>query len=1092
MPDAAANFIQSFPACVAEKSYYCGKVFHQVMPSRRTDGITENMVNPTPRRVVYSYVIPDAETLGVTESRTCPQVNQCNGLFWQGDKKSKWLHHDGLDAFESAWEAGQQNEYVNQIRRSWFDGFFYRESRSIDGNESPGLRPPQLGSLHALMASFKSGEKLSTVVLPTGTGKTECMLSALVAGEFERLLVIVPSRSLKTQTFKKFLGLGLLPALGLVSSNVKTPVVGVIEKRPRGVADLEMLRHCNVVVANIGSITGGTATSLGSPMSSMFSHLFLDEAHHVAANSWKEFREHFLQANKPVVQFTATPFREDDRVIDGRVIYSYPLADAQQDGYFKPIRFEGVFETDRDRGDAAIARRAIARLRADLRADHDHILMVRAGNKSRAENLFSLYQGMAADLFPQLVHSEVKDVDGRIREIIRGNHRIVVAVNMLSEGFDLPQLKIAALHDRHKSLTVTLQFIGRFTRSAGASLGGATVIANTGDDSVTDSLQRLYEEDSDWDEVVSNLSFDRVEQQRTLLDFLRNMDPLETPSQNADSLKISISSIRPKESCIVYSATMFTPEQFYRGVEKPHQIHQAWLANDRSTLVFTTYVQQSPQWTNTGTLKDDQWHVFILHFDDQKQLLYLHTSEKGRLHFPLALAVTNGTAQSFSSSEIFRCLGRMNRLLFTQVGLMKAGRRNLRYTMYTGADVEQALTPEIRQNSTQSNVFGSGFENGQPTSYGASAKGKIWSRGQGSLAALVDWMKTTGEKLLDTSINTEVIIDNVLIPTRVDTFPEARLILAEWPDELLRKVQDTVSIIQGDLEVKIWETEFEVPTVNTEKDTVQIRLKTAEIVIPLILKIEGQNGFEFTCSSNSDVDLRVGSRRRRLVDYLNDYPLVLRYVTGAELHGCEYIEVTYQQERLADDDLVKLDWTGIDIKKESIYKSGVRRSDCVQQKALDRCRQEGFTLIFNDDDAGEVADLVALREDTDAIILRFLHCKFSHGTDPGERIADAVEVSSQAIRSVRHTWDLQKLAKELSRRESKWRGTGRSRYEEGSSADLRDLAALSKYKPLQKEILVVQPGIQKAAVTDAQSTILNNAKSYIKETCEAEFKVWCS
>ena len=36
---------------------------------------------------------------------------------------------------------------------------------------------------------------------------------------------------------------------------------------------------------------------------------------------------------------------------------------------------------------------------------------------------------------------------------------------MLGEGFDLPELKIAALHDVKKSLPVTLQFTGRFTRT---------------------------------------------------------------------------------------------------------------------------------------------------------------------------------------------------------------------------------------------------------------------------------------------------------------------------------------------------------------------------------------------------------------------------------------------------------------------------------------------------------------------------------------------------------------------------------------------------------------------------------------------------
>ena len=35
---------------------------------------------------------------------------------------------------------------------------------------------------------------------------------------------------------------------------------------------------------------------------------------------------------------------------------------------------------------------------------------------------------------------------------------------MLGEGFDLPALKVAVVHDPQKSLAVTLQFIGRFTR----------------------------------------------------------------------------------------------------------------------------------------------------------------------------------------------------------------------------------------------------------------------------------------------------------------------------------------------------------------------------------------------------------------------------------------------------------------------------------------------------------------------------------------------------------------------------------------------------------------------------------------------------
>ena len=56
-----------------------------------------------------------------------------------------------------------------------------------------------------------------------------------------------------------------------------------------------------------------------------------------------------------------------------------------------------------------------------------------------------------------------------------GKSRIVVCVDMFGEGIDIPNLKIAAIHDRYKSLPITLQFIGHFARSK-AGLGDATII----------------------------------------------------------------------------------------------------------------------------------------------------------------------------------------------------------------------------------------------------------------------------------------------------------------------------------------------------------------------------------------------------------------------------------------------------------------------------------------------------------------------------------------------------------------------------------------------------------------------------------------
>jgi superfamily II DNA or RNA helicase len=93
--------------------------------------------------------------------------------------------------------------------------------------------------------------------------------------------------------------------------------------------------------------------------------------------------------NRRVLQFTATPFREDGQPLDGKIIFTYPLRKAQEEEYFKPIRFRRVVEFDERRADEAIARAAIEQLQAD--ADKGHILMARAENVERAKQVFAIY-----------------------------------------------------------------------------------------------------------------------------------------------------------------------------------------------------------------------------------------------------------------------------------------------------------------------------------------------------------------------------------------------------------------------------------------------------------------------------------------------------------------------------------------------------------------------------------------------------------------------------------------------------------------------------------------------------------------------------
>ena len=87
------------------------------------------------------------------------------------------------------------------------------------------------------------------------------------------------------------------------------------------------------------------------------------------------------------------------------------------------------------------------------------------------------------------------------------NHTLdgIICVDMLGEGFDFPNLKIAAVHAPHKSLASTLQFVGRFARTNAKNIGKAKFIAAENEDLEIEN-NRLYASDAVWQEMIINMS----------------------------------------------------------------------------------------------------------------------------------------------------------------------------------------------------------------------------------------------------------------------------------------------------------------------------------------------------------------------------------------------------------------------------------------------------------------------------------------------------------------------------------------------------------------------------------------------------------
>ena len=151
---------------------------------------------------------------------------------------------------------------------------------------------------------------MATIVLPTGVGKTETMLSILITAQCERLMVVVPTDALRTQIANKFLSLGILKQedLKVLQPYSERPIVCNLKHIPSSVEEVdELMQKAQVVVAT-SAIAGQCSKVVRERLAYRAPYLFIDEAHHAEAPTWRMFKAAFSSCR--VVQFTATPFRE--------------------------------------------------------------------------------------------------------------------------------------------------------------------------------------------------------------------------------------------------------------------------------------------------------------------------------------------------------------------------------------------------------------------------------------------------------------------------------------------------------------------------------------------------------------------------------------------------------------------------------------------------------------------------------------------------------------------------------------------------------------------------------------------------------------
>jgi superfamily II DNA or RNA helicase len=232
-----------------------------------------------------------------------------------------------------------------------------------------------------------------------------------------------------------------------------------------------------------------------------------DECHHLGDElAWGEGFTRVFAATSRWLLLSGTPFRSDQCAIAG-VRYehgvampdvSYSYADAVRDGICRPVAFipydgtlswrsgddvvESSFDTVLSGREASRRyRTAISTELADglpriLRAAHERLEHVRADGHRDAGGLVVTADGdharrVAATLTAitgrapvVVVHTDARAAR-KLRAFGEGRERWIVAVNMVSEGVDIPRLRVGVYATAAKTPLIFRQIVGRFVRT---------------------------------------------------------------------------------------------------------------------------------------------------------------------------------------------------------------------------------------------------------------------------------------------------------------------------------------------------------------------------------------------------------------------------------------------------------------------------------------------------------------------------------------------------------------------------------------------------------------------------------------------------
>ena len=942
-----------------------------------------------------------------------------------------------------------------------------------------GLRRGQRGALYATLSHFTLSDEAAVVVLPTGSGKTAVLILLAFWLQAKRVLVVTPSRLVRQQIAEEFSSLNVLRSAGVIPSIMPSPSVHEVTGRLEETQDWEQLATFDVVVGTPQSVSPAIS-QVATPPDGLFDLILVDEAHHSPAKTWNQLLKAFPDARRVLV--TATPFRRDKREIEGKFVYVFPLSEAYADGVFGNIEFVPVQEDPAVENDVLIAKATESVFQQDRSAGFAHCIMVRTDTRKRANELLTVYQNNT-NLNLRVIHSSntYKQILETVSDLKDKKLDGVICVNMLGEGFDFPNLKIAAIHIPHKSLSVTLQFIGRFARTNRQNLGNAKFLAIPSE--ISDELEGLYEEGAVWQNIIPNLLNSQISGEVNTREALRTFSARYAATKEIENM--SLYSLQPYHHVRIFEINGDVNLEADIEFSGNSSVVYRQYSKQLSSTIFITEAYSVPKWSTTDLFTQSQYHLTIIYYHRPSKNLFICTSDRvDSMYNDICEQIATGIVMPVPLTKLRKSLSGLSDVQFFNIGMRNRVHNNNTesYRTLTGSSVSKAVRKTDGQIYNQGHSFGKAVENNESITIGLSSSSKIWSNTSSPIPNIIEWCQRLANKISD---------NNALIPmSELDFLGQAvwvnkippGVIAASWNKDVYLK-PPRISYVHSNgrqVHCQLLDLDIVVDSDRSDSKQIYIELRGDGLIWPLYYSLEFRNYFSCIDPKQQQVFIEGRFETRPLINFLNSPNIQFYFSDFSSLLGNEHFK-----SNILDTDSVfhisqieVVDWKNenVDISREfGVAKSGKRSIHTYIEQML---QDQGYPIIIYDHGTGEMADFIAIRDHQGLIEFSFYHCKGSGGRKPGNRVGDAYEVCGQVVKSIIWTNRFDILIRQIKQR-TKNRVTP-SRFVKGGISDVEQAIIQAKRQGSSFEIVAVQPGITKSGLTAKMSTIFGSADDFIK------------